>query len=145
MQFLPAVYLVVELIAFILLGVWIGWGWALLILLGLFVLGLALATWQMRELTVRALSQNDRPGALTADMALSMVGAVSVAVPGIVSSFLGIFFLIPPTRTLIRKMLGQAARRSLERFGVTTYTRVNRIQNSGGWGEVIDHRAGENE
>ncbi|MGV0383961.1 FxsA family protein [Corynebacterium sp. 22_2729] len=145
MQFLPAVYLVVELIAFILLGVWIGWGWALLILLGLFVLGLALATWQMRELTVRALSQNDRPGALTADMALSMVGAVGVAVPGIVSSFLGIFFLIPPTRTLIRKMLGQAARRSLERFGVTTYTRVNRIQNSGGWGEVIDHRAGENE
>lgn len=145
MQFLPAVYLVMELIAFILLGVWIGWGWALLILLGLFVLGLALATWQMRELTVRALSQNDRPGALTADMALSMVGAVGVAVPGIVSSFLGIFFLIPPTRTLIRKMLGQAARRSLERFGVTTYTRVNRIQNSGGWGEVIDHRAGENE
>jgi len=145
MQFLPAVYLVVELIAFILLGVWIGWGWALLILLGLFVLGLALATWQMRELTVRALSQNDRPGALTADMALSMVGAVGVAVPGIVSSFLGIFFLIPPTRTLIRKMLGQAARRSLERFGVTTYTRVNRIQNSGGWGDVIDHRAGENE
>lgn len=145
MQFLPAVYLVVELIAFILLGVWIGWGWALLILLGVFVLGLALATWQMRELTVRALSQNDRPGALTADMALSMVGAVGVAVPGIVSSFLGIFFLIPPTRTLIRKMLGQAARRSLERFGVTTYTRVNRIQNSGGWGDVIDHRAGENE
>lgn len=145
MQFIPAVYLVVELIAFILLGVWIGWGWALLILLGLFVLGLALATWQMRELTVRALSQNDRPGALTADMALSMVGAVGVAVPGIVSSFLGIFFLIPPTRTLIRKMLGQAARRSLERFGVTTYTRVNRIQNSGGWGDVIDHRAGENE
>lgn len=145
MQFLPAVYLVVELIAFILLGVWIGWGWALLILLGLFVLGLALATWQMRELTVRALSQNDRPGALTADMALSMVGAVGVAVPGIVSSFLGIFFLIPPTRTLIRKMLGQAARRSLERFGVTTYTRVNRIQNSGGWGDVIDHREGENE
>ncbi|WP_293791212.1 FxsA family protein [uncultured Corynebacterium sp.] len=145
MQFLPAVYLVMELIAFILLGVWIGWGWALLILLGLFVLGLALATWQMRELTVRALSQNDRPGALTADMALSMVGAVGVAVPGIVSSFLGIFFLIPPTRTLIRKMLGQAARRSLERFGVTTYTRVNRIQNSGGWGDVIDHRAGENE
>ena len=48
MQFLPAVYLVVEIIAFILLGVWIGWGWALLFLLGLFVLGIALATWQMR-------------------------------------------------------------------------------------------------
>lgn len=144
MQFLPAVYLVVEIIAFILLGVWIGWGWALLILLGLFVLGIALATWQMRELTVRALQQKGRPGELTADMALSMVGAVGVAVPGIVTSFLGIFFLIPPTRTLIRKMLGQAARRSLERFGVNTYSRVSHIQNSGGWGDVIDHRTGEN-
>ncbi|WP_297666684.1 FxsA family protein [uncultured Corynebacterium sp.] len=144
MQFLPAVYLVVEIIAFILLGVWIGWGWALLILLGLFVLGIALATWQMRELTVRALQQKDHPGELTADMALSMVGAVGVAVPGIVTSFFGIFFLIPPTRSLIRKMLGQAARRSLERFGVTTYSRVSHIQNSGGWGDVIDHRAGEN-
>ncbi|WP_296108620.1 FxsA family protein [uncultured Corynebacterium sp.] len=144
MQFLPAVYLVVEIIAFILLGVWIGWGWALLLLLGLFVLGLALATWQMRELTVRALQQKGRPGELTADMALSMVGAVGVAVPGIVTSFLGIFFLIPPTRTLIRKMLGQAARRSLERFGVNTYSRVSHIQNSGGWGDVIDHRTGEN-
>lgn len=144
MQFLPAVYLVVEIIAFILLGVWIGWGWALLLLLGLFVLGIALATWQMRELTVRALQQKGRPGELTADMALSMVGAVGVAVPGIVTSFLGIFFLIPPTRTLIRKMLGQAARRSLERFGVNTYSRVSHIQNSGGWGDVIDHRTGEN-
>lgn len=144
MQFLPAVYLVVEIIAFILLGVWIGWGWALLILLGLFVLGIALATWQMHELTVRALQQKDHPGELTADMALSMVGAVGVAVPGIVTSFLGIFFLIPPTRTLIRKMLGQAARRSLERFGVNTYSRVSHIQNSGGWGDVIDHRTGEN-
>ena len=144
MQFLPAVYLVVEIIAFILLGVWIGWGWALLLLLGLFVLGIALATWQMRELTVRALQQKGRPGELTADMALSMVGAVGVAVPGIVTSFLGVFFLIPPTRTLIRKMLGQAARRSLERFGVNTYSRVSHIQNSGGWGDVIDHRTGEN-
>ncbi|WP_296214548.1 FxsA family protein [Corynebacterium sp. YSMAA1_1_F7] len=145
MQFLPAVYLVVEIIAFILLGVWIGWGWALLTVLGLFVLGIILATWQMRELTVRALQQSDNPGKLSADMALSVVGAVCVAVPGVVSSFLGLFFLIPPTRTLIRKGLGQAARRSLERFGVTTYTRVNRIQNTGGWGDVIDHRAGENE
>lgn len=144
MQFLPAVYLVVEIIAFILLGVSVGWGWALLILFGLFVLGIGLAFWQMRELTGRALQQKDHPGELTADMALSMVGAVGVAVPGIVSSFFGIFFLIPPTRTLIRKMLGQAARRSLERFGVTTYSRVNHIQNTGGWGDVIDHRAGEN-
>ncbi|MGJ4049533.1 FxsA family protein [Corynebacterium macclintockiae] len=145
MQFLPAAYLVVEVIAFILLGQWIGWLWALLLLLGLFVLGIAVATWQMRELTVRALQHNDQPGKLSADMALSMVGAVGVAVPGIVSSFLGLLFLIPPTRTVIRKMLGQAARRSLESFGVTTYSRVNRIQDSNGWGEVIDHRAGENE
>lgn len=62
MQFLPAAYLVVEVIAFILLGQWIGWLWALLLLLGLFVLGIAVATWQMRELTVRALQHNDQPG-----------------------------------------------------------------------------------
>lgn len=148
MPVIGAAYLIVEIAAFILLGVSLGWGWALLIVLGLFVIGLFVATWQMRALAVRAVNQPDHPGQLTADAALSAVGADLVALPGVVTSVLGILLLLPPTRSLTRKMLGSAARRTLENFGGTTFTTVSRFgapesRNIPGWGQVIDHRTDE--
>ncbi|HIW96841.1 MAG TPA: FxsA family protein [Candidatus Corynebacterium gallistercoris] len=148
MPVIAAAYFIVEVLAFILLGATLGWGWALLIVLGLFVAGLAISTWQMKALAERVSHQTDHPGQLTADAALSMVGAVLVALPGLVSSALGILFLLPPTRAVIRKLLGSAARRTLERFGRATFTTVSRYgapgsQDIPGWGQVIDHRSDE--
>ena len=61
MPLFAATYLIVEVIAFILLGMWIGFGWALLAIIGLFVAGLTIASWQFRALTQRATQQAEHP------------------------------------------------------------------------------------
>lgn len=150
MPIFPLVYVVVELIAFIAFARFLGLGMALLSLFALFFLGMGLAWWQMRSLVRRVSAQQDHPGRLTADAALSVVGVVGVALPGLISTLAGILLLLPPTRAVARKLLGVSARRSLERLGgqsfvtVSRFTSADDVTRSAGWGQVIDHRPGEN-
>ncbi|OFT90318.1 FxsA family protein [Corynebacterium sp. HMSC28B08] len=141
-------YLLIELVAFLALGWAVGFGWALLIVLGLFILGIAVAMWQMRSLATRVAQRTDRPGALTDDAALSCVGAVFVALPGLVSSLLGLLLLLPPTRALVRRIISVRAQRALQNFGGSSFVTVSgfgapQSKNVPGWGEVIDHRDDE--
>lgn len=143
-----AVYVLVELLTFVLLGWAIGFGWALLVVVGLFFFGVALAAWQMKALTKRALGRTDHPGKLTADMALAACGAFLVALPGIVVTLIGILLLLPPTRAGIRTLTKGAVERKLVRMGGASFVTVSRYgargsDNVRGWGEVIDHRADE--
>ena len=48
-------YLIVEIAAFVAVGKWIGFGWAILALIGLFTVGVVAAAWEMRRLTARAM------------------------------------------------------------------------------------------
>ena len=141
-------YFLIELITFIALGWAIGFGWALLVVLGLFILGIVTAMWQMRALATRVAQRTDRPGALTGDAALSCVGAVLVALPGIVSSILGLFLLFPPTRALIRRTISTRAQQALQNFGGSSFVTVSgfgapQSKDVPGWGQVIDHRDDE--
>lgn len=141
-------YLLIELLTFIALGWAIGFGWALLVVVGLFILGIAAAIWQMRSLATRVAQRTDRPGALTGDAALSCVGAVLVALPGIVSSILGLLLLLPPTRTLIRRTISVRAQQALQNFGGSSFITVSgfgapQSKDVPGWGQVIDHRDDE--
>ena len=141
-------YLLIELVAFLALGWAVGFGWALLIVLGLFILGIAVAMWQMRSLATRVAQRTDRPGALTGDAALSCVGAVFVALPGLVSGLLGLLLLLPPTRALVRRIISVRAQRALQNFGGSSFVTVSgfgapQSKNVPGWGEVIDHRDDE--
>lgn len=141
-------YLLIELLTFIALGWAIGFGWALLVVVGLFILGIAAAIWQMRSLATRVAQRTDRPGALTGDAALSSVGAVLVALPGIVSSILGLLLLLPPTRTLIRRTISVRAQQALQNFGGSSFITVSgfgapQSKDVPGWGQVIDHRDDE--
>lgn len=52
------------------------------------------------------LSQGRLPAAQLLDGALVLVGGVLLVTPGFFTDFLGIFFLIPPTRRLIKLWLG---------------------------------------
>ena len=52
------------------------------------------------------LSQGRLPAAQMLDGALVLVGGVLLVTPGFFTDFLGIFFLIPPTRRLIKLWLG---------------------------------------
>ncbi|MDN6259612.1 MAG: FxsA family protein, partial [Corynebacterium sp.] len=78
-RLLPLLYIVVEILVVFLLGTWIGFGWTILLVLATFIGGMLLAGWQFRELVRRAMTDASHPGRLTADAALSAVGAVLVA------------------------------------------------------------------
>ncbi|MBC2681535.1 FxsA family protein [Corynebacterium anserum] len=148
MPLVAAAYFLIELIAFFLIGKWIGFGWALILLIALFIAGMAVSAWQLRALTERVATQTNHPGKLTADAALTVVGAFLVAVPGIVSTVCGLLLMLPPTRALTRKLIGASARRALANFGGSAFTTVTQYgapgsKNIPGWGEVIDHREDE--
>lgn len=105
-------YVLVEAIAFWAVGRWLGYGWALLALAGLFALGVLFAAAQLRAITARALAggrAGEGPGTIMADTALVILGCLLVALPGFVSTLAGLIAIAPPTRALIRRGLGAAA------------------------------------
>jgi len=57
------------------------------------------------------------PGAQVLDGALILVGAILLVVPGFFTDFLGLFFLIPATRRLVKRWLGIWLERRLRRGG----------------------------
>lgn len=147
-RLLPLLYIIIEIVVFVLLGQWIGFGWTILLVLVSFVAGMVLAGWQFRELVRRSMTDRARPGRLTADAALSAVGAVLIALPGLFTALLGILMLLPPTRSVIRRGLGGALRRKITSFGGASFTTVSGVsmpqtKDVDGWGEVIDHRSDE--
>lgn len=112
------VYLVVEAAALAALIATIGFGWTLLLIIGSFVAGLLLAGSQLRA-QLRRLLGGRRGGAFgggaladgaLADGALVAVGTLLVVVPGLVSTVAGLLVLLPPTRSVVRRVAG--ARRS---------------------------------
>lgn len=165
-------YLIVEIIAFIAVGQWIGFGWALLALAGLFFVGVVIAAWETRRLTRRAMDDavtaqeaarahmsgeaDDREGVerearralasagtLVADSAMLMVGSVLLAVPGFVTSVLGLLLIVPPTRFLIRKLGGASLSSWFQRTGSKSMFVVQRygvrFDDPDDNGMVIDH------
>ena len=56
---LPLVYILTEVLFFILIGAWIGFGWTVLLTLVAFIGGIALAGWQFRELVRRTMYDKD--------------------------------------------------------------------------------------
>lgn len=61
------------------------------------------------------LSQGRLPAAEMLDGALVLVGGVLLLTPGFFTDFLGLFFLIPVTRAVIKQMLGIWLQRRLAR------------------------------
>ncbi|WP_409426146.1 FxsA family protein [Mycobacterium sp. SMC-11] len=106
-------YALVELAAVAGLIWAIGFGWTTLLLLGIFLAGLVLATGQIRRQFRRLCKQAD-PGVL-ADSGLVTAGSVLVLVPGPVTSLVGLLLLAPPTRAAARPLLGAVAATALGR------------------------------
>src|SRR5690242_18764156 len=63
------------------------------------------------------LAQGHLPAAELMDGALILVGGVLLLTPGFFTDFLGIFFLFPPTRIFIKRMIGHWLQRRLSRGG----------------------------
>lgn len=116
------VYVLVELAVVVLLASTIGIGWTLLLLVGTFALGLALAGAQLRA-HLRRLGAGvvDPRGAVT-DGALVAIGTVLIVVPGLVSSLLGLLLLAPPTRALARPVVTALAVRRMRTMPLVVTT-----------------------
>lgn len=107
-------YLLVEIVALVAVGSWLGIGWTLLLLLA----GTVVGTWIARREGRKAL------GAVSAAMGERRVahqeitdglliagGGLLILVPGFVSDLLGLLLLLPPTRAAVRRRLVRAAER----------------------------------
>jgi UPF0716 protein FxsA len=109
------VYALVELAVIVALASTIGFGWTVLLLLGTFVVGLALAGSQVKRHIRRlrsGLNAATVQGAAT-DSVLVALGTVLVVIPGVASSVLGALLLLPPTRAVARPLvIAMAARRA---------------------------------
>jgi len=59
------------------------------------------------------------PAAHLLDGAMILAGGILLLTPGFFTDFLGIFFLVPATRTLLKRWLGSRLERSLSRGTIT--------------------------
>jgi UPF0716 protein FxsA len=108
-------YVVIELAVIVALASTIGFGWTVLLLLSVFVVGIALAGSQLKRHFRRlqsGLSAATVQGA-AADSVLVALGTVLVAIPGLASSVVGALLLLPPTRSVARPLVTALAARRL--------------------------------
>lgn len=109
-------YLVVEIVALVAVGSWIGVGWTLLVLLAGSVLGLLLARREglrAAQALSRAVRERRVATAETTDGMLVAAGGLLLFVPGLVTDVAGLLLLLPPTRALVRTRLVRAAERAV--------------------------------
>jgi UPF0716 protein FxsA len=128
------VYVLVELAVLVALASTIGFGWTLLLLLGTFALGLALAGSQARQQLRKLQSGLASPQGVATDGLLVALGTMLTLVPGLVTSAAGLFLLLPPTRTVARPAVAALAARGIGRMPLI----VNGSRVRAGRGDYID-------
>ena len=110
-----ALYALVEIAAMVLLVRAFGVGWSLVILAGVFVIGVALAGSQLKAQLAALRSRRVAPGTAAADGALVSLGAALVLLPGVVSTAAGVLMLAPPTRGAMRPLAAGLITRGVSR------------------------------
>jgi len=99
-----------EVLAFIEVGLAIGWLWAVVLLLGASLVGVRLLRSQGRAAIAAvsaAVSGQRPPGLAAVEAALGLLGAALLAVPGFITDVLGVLLLLPPTRRQARRLLSR--------------------------------------
>lgn len=129
-------YAVIEFAAFYGLGRLMGFGWAMLLIAGLFVVGLAIAMFETRRIATMARNDATNPlvqlehetiqeaasrqtsnaTKLLADTALIFIGSFLLVIPGVVSTIVGFIMILPPVRALIRVSASAALTKKLQRL-----------------------------
>ncbi len=107
-------FVFLEIASLLIVGSWIGVGWTLLLLLGGFVLGLALIGRGGRE-AMAAVNQAARPrgvadGTVSGGFLTVVAGALFM-IPGFLSDLVALSLLLPPVRALARRRMSAWAQR----------------------------------
>jgi UPF0716 protein FxsA len=134
------IYMVVELAVIVALATTIGFGWTVLVLLGTFVVGLALAGSQVKRHIRRlqsGLTAATVHGAAT-DSVFVALGTVLVVIPGLASSVLGALLLLPPTRAAARPLVTAMAARRVPLVVAGTGAATGWGYDAAGRGDYID-------
>jgi UPF0716 protein FxsA len=123
-MFLLAVIAVplLELAAFVAVGLSAGWLLAIALLAGMSLLGVVALRAEGRAALAGvspAAWENRSPGPAALDAALGLLGAVLLVLPGFVTGAVGAVLLISPTRHALRRTLSRHLARRVMRFGVT--------------------------
>lgn len=95
-----------EIVAFVLVGMWIGYGWALLaVLVASFVGTLLLRREGMRAWRgfIAAANAGQHPGERVIDGIVGLGAGVLLTVPGFVTALAGLVLLTPPARKVARR------------------------------------------
>jgi UPF0716 protein FxsA len=131
------VYALVELAVVVGLASTIGFGWTVLLLVGTFALGLALAGSQVKRQIQRLKAGLSAPRGALPDGVLVALGTVLTVVPGLVTSIVGVLLLLPPTRALARPAVAALAARGMLRVPLIVTT-VGGAPFRPGRGDYID-------
>lgn len=124
-RFGPFALGVIELIALVMVANWVGLGWALLLLLGTSVLGIALLrieglrAWQeLRSAAADGRFPQDEPesvpasSARMADTGARILAGVLLTFPGFITDLFGLVLLIPPIRRGVGRRMAASAFRT---------------------------------
>ncbi len=107
---LVGLWALAEVVVLVLVASWIGVGWTVLATLATTVLGWALLARQgtraLAELRERA-RERRAPGRALGDAGLIAVGGLLMVLPGFLGDVVGLLCLLPPTRFLVRGLLGR--------------------------------------
>ncbi|AZA11405.1 FxsA family protein [Corynebacterium gerontici] len=135
-------YMIVEALAFWAVARWLGVGTALLLLITCFFLGLLLAAFEMRGIARKLSQGSENAGKAAGDIGLTAAGALAVAMPGFVTTILGLLLILRPTRALVRKSLAKKLRAKIEDLGVRSFEATNAYRQQASYGSfagtVID-------
>ena len=133
---------IIELYVIIQVGSWIGAGPTIALLLLFSVAGIWLVKREGLGAWARFRGQVEAGAVPTNELLdgmLILLGGALMIVPGFVSDFVGLLLLIPPTRSVVRKLLARRLRARLDTATIGyggpgrsfTYTRVYDVQNVG--------------
>ncbi len=130
---LVGLWALAEVVVFVLVAAWIGVGWTLLAAIATTALGWVLLARQgsraLAELRERA--RERRPaGRALGDAGLIAVGGLLMVLPGFLGDLVGLLCLLPPTRFLVRGLLGGVVTSRL-RVGLRGPVRVRSARTEG--------------
>ena len=109
LRLLAGLWVLAEVLVFVLVATWIGLGWTILAALATSTLGWALGARQgvraLNELRERSRTRQGAGRAL-GDAGLVAVGGLLMVLPGFLGDVVGLLCLLPGTRGLVRRALG---------------------------------------
>lgn len=134
-------YIVVEIAAFAGLVSWLGFGWAVLAMIGATVLGVIMlrrtAAGVLRDLG-QALDGQRSAGPALMDTAILAAAVFLLAVPGVVSTALGLLLLIKPVRAVVRPAVAYVGAKRVASFVEESGLVTVLAGQPRGYGTVVD-------